>query len=64
VKWLKYPFQTLNIFEILYMAAIAWLLAKQWSRDFMESLAVVLPSYVIGLVLWLVLVTFLTLQVS
>lgn len=64
VDWLQYPLQTLNLFEVFYMAAIAWLLAKQWSEDFIESLAVVVPSYVTGLVLWLVLVTFLTLQVS
>lgn len=64
VDWLQYPLQTLNLFEVFYMAAIAWLLAKQWKQDFIESLVVVLPSYVTGLVLWLALVTFLTLQVS
>ncbi len=64
VQWLHYPLQTLNLFEILYMIAIAWLLAKQWKQDFMESLAIVVPSYGTGLILWVVFVTFLTLQIS
>jgi hypothetical protein len=64
VDWLQYPLQTLNLFEVAYMSVIAWLLSKQWKQDFMESLAIVAPSYVTGLILWLVFVTFLTLQVS
>ncbi len=64
VDWLQYPLKTLNLFEVFYMVAIAWLLAKHWGEDFLECLALVVPSYVTGLLLWLVLVTFLTLQVS
>lgn len=64
VQWLQYPLQTLNLFEVAYISVIAWLLSKQWKQDFMESLAIVVPSYGTGLILWLVLVTFLTLQVS
>lgn len=64
VQWLQYPIQTLNLFEVFYMMAIAWLLSKQWKEDFMESLAVVVPSYATGFLLWLVFVTFVTLQVS
>jgi hypothetical protein len=44
VQWLHYPLQTLNLFEIFYMVTIAWLLAKQWNEDFMESLAIIVPS--------------------
>lgn len=64
VNWLQYPLHTLNAFEILYMIVIAWLLSKQWKEDFMESLALVVPSYGTGLILWLVFVTFITLQIS
>lgn len=64
VPWLQYPLQTLNVFEFFYMVVIAWLLSRQWEEDFIESLALVVPSYGTGLILWLVLVTFLTLQVS
>lgn len=64
VQWLRYPLQTINVFELLYMVVIAWLLSKQWKEDFMESLALVVPSYGTGLILWLVFVTFITLQIS
>jgi len=64
VQWLQYPLQTLNLFEVVYMVVIGWLLSKQWKEDFMESLAVVVPSYATGLLLWLVFVTFIMLQVS
>lgn len=64
VPWLRYPLQTINVFEVLYMAVIAWLLSKQWKEDFMESMALVVPSYGTGLILWLVFVTFITLQIS
>lgn len=64
VSWLHYPLQTLNIFLLLYLLLISWLLSKKWEPDFVESLNIVLPSYGIGLLLWMVLVVFLTLQIS
>jgi len=64
VQWIIYPLQTANLFEVAYMVVIGWLLSKQWKQDFVESLAVVVPSYVTGLLLWLVFVTFISLQVS
>jgi hypothetical protein len=64
VDWLHYPLQTLNSFEAAYMGVIAWLLSKQWKQGFIECLAIVVPSYATGLLLWLVFVAFLTLQVS
>lgn len=62
--WLHYPLTTLNMFEVLYMTVIAWLLSKQWKPNFFESLNIVIPSYGIGLLLWMALVVFLTLQIN
>ncbi|MEX2641689.1 MAG: hypothetical protein WD266_13450 [Balneolales bacterium] len=62
--WLHYPLQIINIFELLFIICISWMLSLQWSLNFIESLNIVLPSYGTGLLLWLVLVTFLTLQIS
>jgi hypothetical protein len=64
VPWLHYPLQTLNLFEVAYVLCISWLLSKQWKPNFVESLNIVIPSYGIGLLIWMVLVVFLTLQVS
>lgn len=64
VSWLHYPIQSLNLFEVLYVLFISWLLSKQWKPNFVESLNIVLASYGIGLLLWMVLVVFLSLQIS
>lgn len=64
VTWLHYPLQTLNLFEVFYILFISWLLSKQWKLDYVESVNIVLPSYGIGLLLWMILVVFLTLQIS
>lgn len=64
VSWLHYPLQTLNLFLVLYVVLISWLLSKQWKPNFVESLNIVIPSYGIGLLLWMALVVFLTLQIS
>lgn len=63
-QWAIYPLQTINLFETLYIAVIAWILSKQHKFDFIESLSLVIPSYGLGLLLWVVLVAFLTLQIS
>ncbi|MTI89027.1 MAG: hypothetical protein FH748_13800 [Balneolaceae bacterium] len=63
-QWAVYPLQTINLFEVLYVAVIAWLLSKKWRPDFIEGLNIVIPSYGLGLLLWMVLVAFLILQVS
>lgn len=64
VSWLHYPLQNLNLFEVAYILCISWLLSKQWKPDFIESINIVLPSYGIGLIIWMALVVFLTLQIS
>ena len=64
VEWIKYPLQTANLFEVFYVITISWLLSKQWKPNFVESLNIVIPSYGLGLLLWVTLVAFLTLQVS
>jgi len=63
-QWAIYPLQTANLFEVFYVIAIAWLLSKKWKPDFIETLNIVIPSYGLGLLLWVTLVAFLTLQVS
>ncbi|SMO69203.1 hypothetical protein [Gracilimonas mengyeensis] len=63
-EWAVYPLQIINVFEVMYIGLIAWLLSKQWKPSFVDSLNIVIPSYGLGLLLWLVLVAFLTFQVS
>lgn len=63
-QWAIYPLQTVNLFQVFYVLTIAWLLSRQDKYSFAESLNVVIPSYGLGLLLWVTLVAFLTLQLS
>ncbi|MDX1639401.1 MAG: hypothetical protein R3281_15650 [Balneolaceae bacterium] len=64
LPFLYYPLQTLNFFEILYICVISGLLSLHIEGGFKELLSIVMPAYLTGLILWLSLVAFLTLQVS
>ena len=63
-QWAIYPLQTANLFEVFYMIAIAWFLSKMSKQSFADVFSVVLPSYGLGLLLWITLVAFLTFQVT
>ena len=63
-QWAIYPLQTLNLFEVFYMIAIAWLLSRKVKQNFADIFSIVLPSYGVGLLLWITLVAFLTFQVT
>lgn len=55
---LLYPLQLFNVFEVLYVLALAWLLRSELNTVFKQRLAMVVRSYLPGLVLWVVLVLF------
>tara|TARA_R110002124_G_scaffold280490_1_gene453763 strand:+ start:2437 stop:3135 length:699 start_codon:yes stop_codon:yes gene_type:complete len=63
-QWVIYPLQTLNLFEVFYMVAIAWLLSRTTKQSFADIFSIVLPSYGIGLLLWITFVAFLTFQLT
>jgi len=62
--WLGYPLQLLNVFEFLYWLALAYLLKEVLGKSFSGSLGFVASTYGIGLLIWVVLVMFLTVSVS
>jgi hypothetical protein len=60
--WLVYPLQVLNIFEAIYWVVLACLLSKEFPElDINRSMGVVVGGYGTGLVIWVILVMFLTL---
>lgn len=65
-KWLAYPLQLLNVFEIMYWGVLAWgiwqLAEKKFS--YQRSLGYVALTYGIGLLFWVGVVCFLILSVS
>lgn len=60
--WLIYPIQSLNIWELVFWIALAWGLKKYLDGDFYRSMSLVAGTYGTGLVIWVVFVTFLTLN--
>ena len=61
-SWLASLLQTINVFEALYCASLCWVMALQSNRSLGESARFVLPSYGMGLLLWLSINMFLALQ--
>jgi len=62
--FLIYPLQTINLFEFLYWFALAYGISKIIKTNLQGGMKVVLSSYVPALLLWIVFITFLTVNLS
>lgn len=60
--WLIYPLQSINLFEIAYFFVLVIGLQKLLSNSFSKSIEIVAVSYGSGLLIWMGLVMFLTLN--
>ena len=60
--WLVYPLQTINLFEIGYFFVLVYGLQKLLKNKFLKSVEMVMASYGTGLIIWLGLIMFLTLN--
>lgn len=63
-RWYIYPLQTINLFEIVYWFVLAYLLKMEIQKTFWKSFEFVLSTYVVGLIVWVVFVVFLTLNLN
>ncbi len=61
-KWFIYPIQTINIFELAYWFLLTYFLSKETHKPFGKSFQYVMYSYGIGLLIWMVFVSFLILN--
>lgn len=63
-RWFIYPMHTLNLFELTYWLALAlglgWVVKEQYDK----MLRLVLSTYGIGLLIWMVFIVFLSLNLS
>lgn len=59
-----YPFQTLNIFEVIYWFALAAGIKYFTGKDFESSLWIVITSYLPCLFLWIFFVMFITVTLT
>jgi hypothetical protein len=62
--WLLYPIQTINLFEIGYFFVLVYGLHKLLKNKYAKSFEMVAISYGTGLVIWLGLIMFLTLNLT
>lgn len=63
-KLFFYPLSLINVFELLYWLALAWLLMGLGEKPFGSSLKTVVSSYGVGLALWVLFVMFLTVNLT
>ena len=65
-KWLAYPLQLLNVFELMYWGILAWGIWELADKkiSYIKSLGYVALTYGIGLLFWVGVVCFLILSVS
>jgi hypothetical protein len=63
-SWLRYPCQTLNLFEITYWFFLAVGLSQLIKRPYAKSFWLVMSSYGVGLLVWMVFVVFLSINLS
>lgn len=63
-SWLVFPLKALNLFEIAYMLVLAYGMKKVLNRDFNSSLSFTVPVYGSGLIVWIIFITFLSINLS
>jgi len=62
--YLVYPLQVLNLFELVYWLVLAYGLAQQLSWTLERGMSLVASAYGTGLLLWIVLVMFISVSLS
>lgn len=59
-KWGSYFFNTLNIFELSYILFLSYLITEESKMKFLPTLKFVASTYLPGLALWVILVSYLS----
>lgn len=62
--WLVYPLQTLNLFEVAYFFVLVYGVHKLLKNKYWKSFEITAISYGTGLLIWIALVMFLTLNIG
>jgi hypothetical protein len=62
--WYIYPLQAFNFFEVLYWLLLSFQLKKLLGLNFNKSFTIVMSSYGVTLLIWIITVMFFTLNMS
>ena len=63
-KWWVYPLQLANVFEVAYWLLLAYGLHRLLKTHYDQALTLIFVSYLPGLILWVTVVTFLTVSMG
>ena len=63
-SWWVYPLQILNLFELTYWVVLAFLIGKEIKKNTDKGFSIVATSYGIGLLIWVIVIMFLTINLS
>ncbi|WP_375579908.1 hypothetical protein ABWH96_02170 [Marivirga tractuosa] len=63
-SWLIYPLKSLNLFEVIYLLVLALGIKKIIKKDYDSALKFTLPVYGSALVVWILFVTFLSINLG
>jgi len=63
-EWSLYPLQLLNVFEVLYWCILAYGIALVTKERWTKMFGLVATSYGVGLFVWVVFITFITINLS
>jgi hypothetical protein len=59
-KWSQYFFNTINLFEIIYVFSLAYFLSKKASKSFQKSIIFVASTYLPGITVWILVITYIS----
>ncbi|RUA28260.1 MAG: hypothetical protein DSY77_16205 [Bacteroidetes bacterium] len=62
--WLIFPLKSLNLFEVIYLLVLALGIKKIMKKDYDSALKFTLPVYGSALVVWILFVTFLSINLG
>jgi len=63
-SWLIFPLKSLNLFEVIYLLVLALGIKKIIKKDYDSALKFTLPVYGSALVVWILFVTFLSINLG
>jgi hypothetical protein len=63
-KLVSYPLKLMNIFELMYILFLSYLLSLDIRSTFKLSLKIIISSYGLGLILWVVIVSFIMVNIG
>jgi hypothetical protein len=63
-SWLIFPLKSLNLFEVIYLLVLALGIKKIMKKDYDSALKFTLPVYGSALVVWILFVTFLSINLG